>query len=209
MQSALTFRTYQNADAPYLAQIIRKTWQYDRFCSPKTAQRMARLYLLSCLAGQTFNQVAVLDGVPVGVIMGRDKRQKPSRRFSLRLAGAELAMLGSKEGRAVSKAFANIDAVDDDLLRGRGREYEGELRFFAVAGQCRGTGIGKALFTRLTAYMEAQGIPRFYLYTDSSCNYGFYERQGMTRCGERTYSVPIGVENQMQFYLYEYEKTCI
>lgn len=205
MQRSLTFRTYQNTDAPYLAQIIRKTWQYDRFCSPKTAGRMARLYLLSCLAGQTFNQVAVLDGAPVGVIMGRDKRQKPSRRFALRLAWAGLAMFSSKEGRAVSRAFADIDTVDKELLRVRGREYEGELRFFAVAEQCRGTGIGKALFERLTAYMKAQGIASFYLYTDSSCNYGFYERQGMVRCGEQAYSVPIGVENQMQFYLYESE----
>ena len=50
--------------------------------------------------------------------------------------------------------------------------------------------------------MQTQQIDEFYLYTDSSCNYEFYERQGMTRVAEKTYSVPI--KNEMKFYLYEY-----
>ena len=69
----------------------------------------------------------------------------------------------------------------------------------------RGLGIGKKLFRALLDYMEQQNISRFYLYTDNSCNYGFYEHQGMRRCGQKSYKVPLAVDNEMQFFLYEYD----
>lgn len=204
MQKAMILREYKSTDAADLEDIIRMTWHYDKFCSPKLAKKMAKIYLLSCLGKQTFNQVAVQDGKTVGIIMGRDKRKKTTRRFHLRLALAEASMLCDKEGRRILKAFSSIDAVDEELLAVRGKDYVGELSFFAVNEARRGTGLGKALFRELLDYMKNQKINDFYLYTDSSCNYGFYEHQGMVRCGEKVYSVPINIENEMRFYLYEY-----
>lgn len=205
MEKKMVLREYQAGDAPFLEDIIRATWSYDRFCSPRTAKRMARIYLSHCLSRQTYTQVAVLDGVPAGIIMGRDKRIGAARRFCARCTFAELMMLSCREGRTVLKAFSEVDAVDEMLLKKRGKQYDGELVFFAVHENCRGTGIGKALFEKFSAYIKSQKIKDFYLYTDSSCNYGFYEHQGMVRCGEEAFSVAIGIENSMRFYLYEYE----
>lgn len=36
-------------------------------------------------------------------------------------------------------------------------------------------------------YFKIEKIVSFYLYTDSSCNYGFYEYQGLVRCGEKVF----------------------
>lgn len=146
-----------------------------------------------------------MGGKSVGVIMGRDLRKKASGGFTWKAIGAQLSMLVHREDRKVLKVFSGIDSVDKQLLEGRGRKYDGELCFFAVDSKCRGAGIGKQLFEEVKEYFKAQGVNSFYLYTDSSCNYGFYEHQGMKRCGERLLSVPIGIDNQMQFFLYEGE----
>ena len=177
----IEFREYQKGDAPYLEDIIRRTWQYDRFCSPKTAGKMAKLYLESCLSRQTFTRVALIKGKPAGIIMGKDRRSGRDRRIGIRLLRAEAAMLFDREGRRVLNAFSSIDDLDRELLEGRNKSYEGELTFFAVSEDCRGTGIGKKLFRMFQEYMKGRGITGFYLYTDSSCNYGFYEHQGMVR----------------------------
>lgn len=204
MENNITFRPFQREDAASLEDIIRKTWQYDRFCSPKTAKRLARVYLANCCSSQTFTQVAVKNGSAVGVIMGRNKKERPSGRFALRRLWSILVLLSSREGRAAANAFSNVERVDQELLAEQKKEFQGELAFFVLSEECRGTGIGKALFQRLLDYMKSQNIDHFYLYTDSSCNYGFYEHQGMVRCGEKTCTIPIGVENQMSFFLYEY-----
>lgn len=204
MENTIEMREYRTEDAASLENIIRRTWHYDRFCSPKTAKRMAHLYLLNCLARQTFTQVALRDGKPVGIIMGKDKQEKTSIRFAFPWLLAMIKMICSSECRKILKIFSGFDTIDTDLLKEYGKEFKGELAFFAVDETCRGLGIGKMLFDRLVNYMDQQNIENFYLYTDSSCNYGFYEHQGMVRCGKKDYSVPIGVENQMEFYLYEY-----
>ena len=61
----LQLREYQKNDFIALKNIIRKTWRYDEFSSPKTASRLADVFLSSCLTNYTFSRVAVLNGKPV------------------------------------------------------------------------------------------------------------------------------------------------
>lgn len=202
-KSMICYREYEASDAEFIEDIIRETWQYERFCSPNTARRLAHLYLINCLAEQTFTQVAVREGIPVGILLGRDlKKQPPHLRF--KRIWAIIKLMSTKEGRDVAKAFSAVDDIDQQLLKERGFDYDGELVFFALSADVRGMGIGKELFHRLLDYMKQQQVKSFFLYTDSSCNYGFYEHQGMHRCGEAVKTVPIKIVNEMKFYLYEY-----
>ena len=61
----LMIRNFVDTDAAALEQVIRETWNYDRFSPPQTAQRLARVYLYSCLLRQSFVRVAVMGGKPV------------------------------------------------------------------------------------------------------------------------------------------------
>ena len=205
MSKNIILRPYQRSDRRHLENIIRRTWQYDRFCSSKTAARLAAIYLESCRGNQTFMRVAEVGGVTKGVIMGKDCRGfKMSAASRLKLTWEGLLLCSCREGRRIAGAYSGIDQVDRELLKDSGRQFQGEVAFFAVDEKCRGLGIGKMLFGELLSYMEARGIRRFYLFTDSSCNYGFYEHQGMRRCGKTCYEVPLGIKNEMEFYLYEY-----
>ena len=54
----LQLREYQKNDFIALKNIIRKTWRYDEFSSPKTASRLADVFLSSCLTNYTFSRRA-------------------------------------------------------------------------------------------------------------------------------------------------------
>ena len=125
-------REYHKSDFNELEGIIRQTWHYDEFASPKIATKLARVFLTSCLTNYTFSRVA-------------------------------------------------------------------------VSSECRGKGIGKMLFQSALEYMKQEKLDNFYLFTDTSCNYGFYEHQGMERCVEKEHIFNIkGQRASMKFFIYEY-----
>lgn len=202
MEKKLTYREYQKEDAPFLEAIIRKTWNYDSICPPKVAKQMAGLYLASCLTEQTYTRVALLDGIPVGIIMAKDiAAHKRSFRLKLNQIRKICPIYFSREGRKTAGIFSGIDKIDQVLLANAQTSYDGEIAFFAISEQCRGLGIGKELYAKALNYFKDRQIKHYYLYTDSTCNYGFYEHQGMIRRQETSYQV--SEDKTMDFYLYE------
>lgn len=207
MSEQVILREFQKSDHPALENVVREAWKYDRFCSPKTAAKMAKVYLNSCLTNQTFTSVAEVDGVPVGIIMGKDIRNHKCP-FSLRLAWLRsvIGLLITKEGREISKIFDCVQGIDEELISHCKKEYQGELAFFAISEKCRGKGLGRKLFQTVVDYMHTQNIPEFYLFTDTSCNYPFYEHLGMKRCGEKKQVIHTHSEDgNMTFFIYEYQ----
>ena len=176
----ITLREFQNQDFKALENIIRETWHYDELCSPKTASKLARVYLSSCLTNYTFSRAALDNGVPVGIILAKN--------------------------RAIHRCpFGNVNGIDQQLLQDCGRTYPAEIALFAVDSSCRGKGIGKVLFQSALDYMKEQKLDAFYLFTDTSCNYGFYEHQGMTRRCEKEHTFMInGQTAKMNFFIYDY-----
>ncbi|MDN6626067.1 MAG: hypothetical protein L0K82_02470 [Pisciglobus halotolerans] len=88
------FRPFQSSDRQALEDIIRDTWHYDRLGSSRTARLVAKIDLAGSLANQTFTCVAVSDGQPIGVIMGKNRNiQHRSWRYAIRevAAGLQLA----------------------------------------------------------------------------------------------------------------------
>ena len=165
----LQLREYQKNDFIALKNIIRKTWRYDEFSSPKTASRLADVFLSSCLTNYTFSRVAVLNGKPVGIILVKDIARHtcplPNRFRQLR---AVLSLYLTKEGRAVSKIFENVTGIDRELLRESGKNYPAELALFVVSPSCRGQGVGKALFEAALDYTGQQKLDEIYLFTDTT-----------------------------------------
>ena len=129
----IIIRAYRPSDHAALADLVRQTWHYDRFCPPKTAARLAEVYLNSCLTNQTFIRVAEQKGQPVGVILGK---HIPAHRcplgLRLRWLASVAALCAGRAGRAATKPFACVQAVDDQLLAQAPGDYQGELAFFAI-----------------------------------------------------------------------------
>ncbi len=203
----IELRKYQKQDFNALETIIRETWHYDDFSSPKTAMKLARVFLSSCLTNYTFSRVAVMDGNVVGIILANNTA-KHKCFLSNRLLQIKsiLSLYSSKEGRNVSKIFGSVNGIDKQLLNENNKVYPAELVLFAVSSSCRGKGIGKLLFQSALDYMKQEKLKEFYLFTDTSCNYGFYEHQGMKRRLEKEYIFNIkGQQAAMNFFLYDYQ----
>lgn len=202
----LKLREYQDQDFNELEKIIRETWHYDEFSSYKTAAKLAQVFLSSCLTNYTFSQVAVLKGKVVGIILAKNMKQhKSPLKHRIKQFSAILSLYLLKEGRKVLKIFENASKIDKQLLKTCNIPYSAELSLFVVSSSCRGLGIGKKLFLSTIEYMKTQKMDNFYLFTDTSCNYGFYEHQGMIRRCEKEYN--FNINNQlakMKFFIYDY-----
>lgn len=66
MNKVIHFRPIERRDYKSLQKLISNTWGYEKFCSPKTANHMAKLYLAGCLMEQTFTCVAECGRKAVG-----------------------------------------------------------------------------------------------------------------------------------------------
>ena len=70
------------------------------------AAKFARVYLNSCLAEQTYIQVAIIDNVPVGIVMVKNlKVHKCPLAIRLQLLLSAISLYLSKEGRKIAKIF--------------------------------------------------------------------------------------------------------
>ena len=126
--SNVNYRPIQSSDYPFLEDIIRKAWNYDRFGNSKLAKRLAKDNLASCLVNQTFTSIAISDGKPVGIIMGKNRKthRKPLK-YLIRqwIALAQIAL--SKDGREIIKVFNEIEKIDKNLLNTSNTVFDGEL----------------------------------------------------------------------------------
>ena len=203
----IKFREYQKQDFQPLKEIIRETWHYDEFSSPKTASKLAEVFLSSCLTNYTYSQVAILNDEIVGIILVKDiKAHRCTLYNRYRQIKSILKLYLSSEGRKVSQIFKNVNGIDRQLLNDCQKTYPAELALFAVSSSCQGKGIGKQLFQSALDYMKSRHLEEFYLFTDTSCNYRFYEHQGMTRRCEKEHIFNInGQSAKMNFFIYDYQ----
>lgn len=110
-------------------------------------------------------------------------------RAALRAAGAVLWALGSFLSGGLGprrRAAATIRSLLSmlrslDALRTDDDAY---VSLFIVSAGLRGQGWGRRLLDGYRAKAAAYGSRRLYLWTDKSCNYGFYERMGFERIKE-------------------------
>ena len=101
------------------------------------------------------------------------------------------------------RLFSGANRIDQELFKDTKMDYQGEVAFFAVNSKYRGIGLGKKLFQAVKDYMRSQKIQNFFLYTDTSCNYPFYEHQGMKRRSTRAYI--LDKTETLTMFLYDYD----
>lgn len=206
MNKHITFRNIQPSDYPLLESIIRRTWHYDELSDGRTAGRLAKAYLMSCLCNQTFTNVAMCKNIPVGIIMAKNIAAHHCPLYMRwKQIKAIISLLMHKESRKVISIFRNVSHIDEELIKKNKLTYQGEVAFFALDQDYRGHGIGKVLFDHMLAYMKKEAISNIFLFTDTSCNYGFYEHMQMEKRCETTHTFSIEEQDaKMTFFLYDY-----
>ena len=187
---AVRLRTLRRDDYPALIEILRRTWYSEWSGGQKTdsdcSRRLAEADFHSCLARSSEATVAVLHGRPVGVILARVDINVPKRlcllpnRHHRHIIRALFPLLFSTAGRSGIAEMLRINRVDRRLIRGAKNRYDAEVTLFLVAERIRGGGVGGFLFDDLLERFRRVGVRRYYLFTDTGCNVGFYTRRGLT-----------------------------
>ena len=55
--------------------------------------------------------------------------------------------------------------------------------------------------------MKQEKLKEFYLFTDTSCNYQFYEHRGMVRRAEEEHTFSAsGIQEKMRFFIYDFQQ---
>ena len=203
--NAVIYRPYKRQDFKAVSSIINIIWKHESYYSPKTAVRLSEAYLRLCLTEQTFTQVALADGKPIGIIMGNHiRRHRCPLVLRLQAGWSVLVLSMTAEGRRSWRFLEEIDRIYAALLSGQPQEYKGELSFFAIHPDYHGQGIERELFSRFCMYMERENIQHFYVFTDTSCNYVFYENMNMFRRGTKRVKLKVNHRlEEFSFFLYE------
>lgn len=206
MKKEVTFREYRDQDEKKIEKIIRKIWNYDKFCDDRVSKLLSEVFLFSCLCNQTYTQVAEMDGEILGVIMAKDiKSHKAPLKYRLKLLHSLISIKRSKKGREALAIFEKVREIDDILLKNSGKPYSAELAFFAMDSEYRGLGIGKSLFEMAKSYMESNSLEDFFLFTDTSCNFKFYDHLGMKKNNEEKIFFDFYNSNQdSTFFIYDF-----
>lgn len=207
MQREILYRPLMAADRPVLVELIKDTWNFGDICSePKNADRLAELYFDDSLRVGTYTQVAVFNDRPIGLLFGccdNDRRRKKLK-VLMRMVGAFLYLMTNQDGRKALKWFNDFTEIDTTLQRAVAREFDGELVLFLVDAEAQGLGVGKRLFQNFVGYMEEKGAGQFCFFTDSLCNYGFYDHQGCERLGMTQLNCSIYQQDPLTMSYYSY-----
>lgn len=210
-------RRLRRADYPALVELIRQTWYADqtdgdtgghepadRARRHSVAWRLAAIDAHDCLARATHAAVAEQNGRIIGVILG-SVPAKVTRMQILRhrwqQASLALPMLANRAGRNGLREQLAILHADRALIQTTGNDYQAEIVLFLVSPEAKGQGVGGRLFAHMLDRFHALGIRQYFLFTDTTCDYGFYEHKGLQRAGVRNLALAHG--EQLQCFLYQ------
>ena len=201
-------RDVEKKDFPAIKAIISETWDIGTE-DEKTQGAILGLYLNQVLYWSSFGKAAVLGGKVVGVIFGFLDEDTPKYRM-LQEDGMEhvIKLLDASENdrkdahEYLSKTLGAYDELVADIID----LYDGSLDFFVVSEEARGLGVGKRLWGEIAAYFKENGAGSIYVYTDTLCNFGFYDHNGFQKKREYTltYNFSDGQE-QENILLYDYK----
>jgi len=203
----MTLRDLTQNDIPEVKKLIYATWEWPKQIKTESTLDAA----LGLYAGQVLNQsttakAAVVDGKVMGVIFCAVEGQLPVCRM-LQDDGSEniLALLHASESERadIAGAIATLGGTYAALLEGR--EYDATVTFLAVNPEAQGLKLGKKLWDFAMDYFKAHNAKNMYLFTDTSCNYGFYEHLGLSRRNELPMEFHLGgQEVKLTSFLYDF-----
>ncbi|MDU0349671.1 GNAT family N-acetyltransferase [Actinomyces sp. MRS3W] len=207
------YRPYEPHDTEGVLAIILDAFHVRRYAPRPYLERSAAEVVLSdCLLASTYTRVAVDDvGRVLGVIMGRveDEPHLPARPLAHARklsAMAWLATAGLPQWHTLKQAYGferRYAELRSDVLSTGAAALTDEITLFATHAAARGRGVGTHLYDGFMEHLRDHSRTDFFLYTDSLCNYQFYERRGMMRAATRDLELDVeGLPRRVGVYLY-------
>lgn len=217
MTQEVTLRPAQVADYSALHQLNRGAWfksDYEKY--PEATDAYVDLDLNNSLSEASMVTVAEVDGNIAGVILLSADGEPKHGRMLMKSTIDSAATIHAHSNEVASYFYDRMkieNEHDDKLLKDAEAsvDYDGRIVLFIMDPQFQGLGIGSRLFQAAKDYFAEKNVENYYLFTDSSCNYPFYDHKGMRRAGSLTFE-QIGLFEQydgsesadpFQFFIYD------
>lgn len=184
MVSRVIYRPFDEDDFNAIAAILQAAWHTDA-PTPGYAFLEACADLAHSLSVSTFSQIALIDNVPRGIVLARGTNLAVP--VSSRWQRAEedfLEQMLISEPDAAKDYLQMTELMRDirmTMLRDNGMDEANEITLLAVSEEAQGLGIGTVLLDASASYLASRGANRAFLYTDTDCNWQFYENHGLMR----------------------------
>lgn len=174
-------------DMPDLVKEFDRTWKVKEDKEGRISQLSAEHFVLDYLTQTTRARIACVGGRFMGVTLlreGRGPLSFPKAQACLDSVDATLhsTPLGRKTLASARHWQATEVCLEEET--GLATPPQAELKLFLVSDKARGHGIGRLLWQDTLNHLDREGIADFYLHTDSSCDVGYYDHQGMTCLAE-------------------------
>lgn len=188
---AVSYRPMEWNDLDTVAACFDRVWpQGPALAGTPTALLVARYLTLHYLEQSTWSNVAVtaegdLAGITLARVVGQPTMFPQAREEFLR---TRALLLADPRGAATVTMFEDGFFVREGILEEDSdvtATTQAELELFMVNPDARGAGVGGALWRQLLAALRSMGVRAFFLHTDSSCDFGFYDHKGLSRVVER------------------------
>lgn len=151
----------------------------------KTLVAFKMQYVYSCLSEATYICVAKQNNKVIGIIMGNAKNDYhllSHLPYFIATAWYTIKMsYYSRRDKTGIRDFHRLHQIYHDFSKKHQNEFDGVLTLFAIDKNYRNLGVGKELLNRLLKYLKEKNVNNIYLYTDTTCNYGFYEHLNFIR----------------------------
>lgn len=206
----IQYHSIKKEDYTAVCSIINDSFSLQGYVKNKRMLKIfQKQYLSSCLSEATYTCVAKNNGEVIGVIMGNVK--KKYRMLShlpniiAMLYYSILMWLLAIIYHENLNDYRELHAVYNAFLKDRKNQFDGVLTLFAITQSSRGLGIGKELLLHLKKYLKENNVKNIYLFTDSTCNYGFYDSQGFIKIDEKDITITCHQKPMnMTVFLYQY-----
>lgn len=203
------YRDLVTSDYKTIKELIGEAFGFSDFIKDKDLLDIVLSgYLQECILNSSFSKVAQKDGKVIGFILGNAKNDKnriinSSNPLDINMNSIE-SIVSNKENRTLLEEFLKIQTTYKEIIKGKEDQFQGCIQLFVVSKESRGLGVGKTLVKYLSDYMKSMNVKSLYLFTDSRCNYGFYDSQNFNKLNEKQVSFDC-VDAKLDIFLYGYK----
>ena len=182
----LIFRFFKMSDTADSAQFVSKEWPVASILTNKTKTVLfMHSYLELCRLSSSYMEVACISNKVVGLLFGKietDCTLKVKIESIFYSIIVLIKIISGKYGKLSKPLLFVKNLISTEIkYQQSSPKSDGEIVLFMVNSEYRGQGIGKTLMDRFVAVAKDKRVKRISLYTDTFCNWQFYEKYGFTR----------------------------
>lgn len=203
------YRDIIKSDYETIKELIGEAFGFSGFIKDKQLLDIVLSgYLQECILDTSFSKVAIKDEKVIGFILGsakNDKNRVSNINEPLTFDNNSIeSIMSTEENQILFKEFSKITDAYKDLIKDKEDMFQGCIQLFVVSKESRGLGVGKTLVKYLSDYMKSMDVDSLYLFTDSRCNYGFYDSQNFNKLDEKEIYFNY-VDSKLNVFLYGYK----